>query len=69
MKWDDVYWENTHLCDGKVHIGLFTEKNGQRMLALRLGDDGDTGKSITVLLDEDDADAVISDMKLTARGL
>ena len=74
MKWESVYWENTHIegKDGQLaHVGMVQADSGQRWVALRLGSDGDgqEDKSITILLDDDAAEGVIDALKMTARTL
>lgn len=79
MKWEDVYWENTHFCavdlDGNpldiVHIGMKEKDSGERLLVLRFGSDGDgpDDKSFTILMDQDQAEDFIAAVKTSTRSL
>lgn len=71
LKWDDVYWTNTHLggldeCD-EHHVGELSGTEDGDLVVLRVGSDDDNRPHYTIRLTYDQAHDLAAMLRMSAR--
>lgn len=69
MKWDDIYWENTHIefdAGGLAHLGI-CDLDGVRQVVLRVGPDDDDKPHQTLIMTPDEARNLIVGIEMSKR--